>query len=170
MYSIDPADRLKVKLFAGRIIPAIVTSTALICGYSGLEMYKVALLILFLFLAPVVFPLLCCLPSCAFSWLSLSLSFFSLCLTPVFSLCGWRVSSSSIARSQVWADLGFDSLREATVNLGTLMFTIQEPLPAPKVGALFLLPLSFSLFPLASLFEPLSLLVSLSLSIPPPPS
>lgn len=72
VYSIDPADRLKVKLFAGRIIPAIVTSTALICGYSGLEMYK------------------------------------------------------------VWADLGFDSLREATVNLGTLMFTIQEPLPAPK--------------------------------------
>lgn len=41
VYKINPVDRLKAKLIAGRVIPAIVTSTALICGYAAFEMLKV---------------------------------------------------------------------------------------------------------------------------------
>jgi ubiquitin-activating enzyme E1 len=40
-YFIDPPDVLTVKRVAGRITPAIATTTAIVCGFIALEMYKV---------------------------------------------------------------------------------------------------------------------------------
>jgi ubiquitin-activating enzyme E1 len=40
-YEIEPQDMLTLKKIAGNIIPAIATTTAAICGFVALEMYKV---------------------------------------------------------------------------------------------------------------------------------
>lgn len=39
-HGIDQVDRLQCRLIAGRIIPAMITTTALVAGLSSLEMYK----------------------------------------------------------------------------------------------------------------------------------
>jgi ubiquitin-activating enzyme E1 len=40
-YGIAPKDKLAIKKIAGRIIPAIATTTAMVCGFASLEMYKI---------------------------------------------------------------------------------------------------------------------------------
>ncbi|CRK91023.1 CLUMA_CG004711, isoform A [Clunio marinus] len=41
-YKIPPADKLKSKLIAGKIQPAIATSTSIVAGFACLEAYKIA--------------------------------------------------------------------------------------------------------------------------------
>jgi ubiquitin-activating enzyme E1 len=40
-YRLEPAGWLKAKRIAGRIIPAVATTTAMVCGFVCLELYKV---------------------------------------------------------------------------------------------------------------------------------
>jgi hypothetical protein len=46
-YKIQEADRFKIKMIAGKIIPAIATATAMVVGAVGIEFLKIVQVVIY---------------------------------------------------------------------------------------------------------------------------